>query len=72
MKKYWHVLNVGIQNTLVYRVNFLFRAAFGLIPLAESFPFLFIIIIILLHTHRSTVILIVIGDDDAMTSIVVL
>ena len=33
MKKYWHVLNVGIQNTLVYRVNFLFRAFFGLIPL---------------------------------------
>jgi ABC-2 type transport system permease protein len=36
MKKYWHVLNVGIQNTLVYRVNFLFRAAFGLIPLAAT------------------------------------
>src|SRR5690242_2227006 len=34
MKKYWHVINIGIQNTLVYRVNFLFRAAFGLIPLA--------------------------------------
>jgi ABC-2 type transport system permease protein len=34
MKKYWHVLNIGIQNTLVYRVNFLFRAAFGLVPLA--------------------------------------
>lgn len=33
MKKYLHVLNVGIQNTLVYRVNFLFRAFFGLIPL---------------------------------------
>jgi len=27
------VINVGIQNTLVYRVNFLFRSAFGLIPL---------------------------------------
>ena len=36
MKKYWHVFNVGIQNTLVYRVNFLFRAAFGLIPLAAT------------------------------------
>ena len=33
MKKYWHVLNIGIQNTLVYRVNFLFRSLFGLIPL---------------------------------------
>jgi len=34
VKKYWHVINIGIQNTLVYRVNFLFRAAFALIPLA--------------------------------------
>ncbi len=33
MRKYLHVLGIGIQNTLVYRVNFLFRAAFGLIPL---------------------------------------
>src|SRR5512135_3825024 len=33
MKKYWHVLNVGIQNNLTYRVNFLARAVFGLIPL---------------------------------------
>jgi ABC-2 type transport system permease protein len=33
MEKYWHVLNIGLQNTLVYRVNFLFRATFGLIPL---------------------------------------
>jgi ABC-2 type transport system permease protein len=33
MRKYWHVLNVGIQNQLVYRVNFLFRACFGLLPL---------------------------------------
>jgi ABC-2 type transport system permease protein len=33
MKKYGHVINIGIQNTLVYRVNFLFRAVFGLIPL---------------------------------------
>ena len=33
MRKYWHVLNIGIQNTLVYRVNFLFRVLFGLIPL---------------------------------------
>src|SRR5438093_6451743 len=34
MQKYWHVINIGIQNTLVYRVNFLFRATFALIPLA--------------------------------------
>ena len=33
MKKYWHVINVGIQNTLSYRVNFLFRSLFSLIPL---------------------------------------
>jgi ABC-2 type transport system permease protein len=33
VKKYWHVINIGIQNTLVYRVNFLFRSLFGLIPL---------------------------------------
>ena len=33
MRKYLHVLAIGVQNTLVYRVNFLFRAAFGLIPL---------------------------------------
>jgi ABC-2 type transport system permease protein len=33
MRKYWHVINIGIQNLLVYRVNFLFRAVFGLLPL---------------------------------------
>ena len=33
VRKYWHVINIGIQNTLVYRVNFLFRALFALIPL---------------------------------------
>ena len=33
MKKYWHVLNVGIQSNLTYRFNFLARAVFGLIPL---------------------------------------
>jgi viologen exporter family transport system permease protein len=36
VRKYWHVINVGIQNTLVYRVNFLFRSAFGLIPLVAT------------------------------------
>jgi ABC-2 type transport system permease protein len=33
MAKYWHVIAVGIQNSLVYRVNFLVRAVFELIPL---------------------------------------
>ncbi|MGE3310090.1 MAG: ABC transporter permease [Limisphaerales bacterium] len=33
MNKYWHVVALGIQSTLVYRVNFLVRALFGLIPL---------------------------------------
>src|SRR2546428_14108797 len=33
MRKYWHVINIGIQNNLTYRVNFLARAVFGLIPL---------------------------------------
>ena len=36
MKKYWHVINVGLQNILVYRVNFLFRSVFGLIPLMAT------------------------------------
>src|SRR6187399_443852 len=36
MRKYWHVINIGIQNTLVYRVNFLFRSVFGLIPLVAT------------------------------------
>jgi ABC-2 type transport system permease protein len=33
MKKYLHVINVGIQNNLTYRFNFLARSVFGLIPL---------------------------------------
>jgi ABC-2 type transport system permease protein len=33
MKKYWHVINIGIQNNLTYRFNFLARSIFGLIPL---------------------------------------
>jgi ABC-2 type transport system permease protein len=36
MGKYLHVFSIGIQNTLVYRVNFLFRAAAGLIPLTGT------------------------------------
>jgi ABC-2 type transport system permease protein len=34
--KYLHVISIGIQKTLVYRVNFLFRACFGLIPLVAT------------------------------------
>ena len=33
MKKYWHVIGIGIQNNLTYRFNFLARAVFGLVPL---------------------------------------
>jgi ABC-2 type transport system permease protein len=33
VKKYRHVLSVGIQNNLTYRFNFLVRSLFGLIPL---------------------------------------
>ena len=33
MRKYWHVINIGMQNNLAYRVNFLARSLFGLIPL---------------------------------------
>ena len=36
MRKYLHVLSIGVQNTLVYRVNFLFRASIGLVPLAGT------------------------------------
>jgi ABC-2 type transport system permease protein len=32
MKKYRHVINIGIQNNLTYRFNFLARTLFGLIP----------------------------------------
>jgi len=33
MKKYWHVINIGLQNNLTYRFNFLARTLFGFIPL---------------------------------------
>src|SRR2546421_4033953 len=36
LRKYWHVIKIGIQNTLVYRVNFFFRVLFGLIPLMAT------------------------------------
>lgn len=36
MRKYWHVVKIGIENTLVYRVNFFFRASFALVPLLAT------------------------------------
>ncbi len=36
LRKYWHVVNIGIQNTLVYRANFLFRSLVSLIPLMAT------------------------------------
>lgn len=33
MRKYWHVINIGLQNNLAYRFNFLARTLFGFIPL---------------------------------------
>jgi len=36
MNKYWHVIKIGIQNTLVYRFNFFARAAFSLVPLIAT------------------------------------
>ena len=32
--KYWKVFDIGLQNTFVYRWNFLIRSLFGLVPLA--------------------------------------
>ncbi len=34
MRKYWHVIGIGVQNHLTYRFNFLARTLFGFIPLA--------------------------------------
>jgi ABC-2 type transport system permease protein len=36
MSKYWHVIRIGVQSTLVYRFNFLARAAFSLVPLMAT------------------------------------
>ncbi|MBI3882069.1 MAG: ABC-2 family transporter protein [Verrucomicrobia bacterium] len=36
VRKYFHVISIGIQNTLAYRVNFLFRTLFGFIPLTGT------------------------------------
>jgi ABC-2 type transport system permease protein len=33
MGKYFHVLNIGLQNTFVYRWNFLLRCLFSFVPL---------------------------------------
>ncbi|HTV62390.1 MAG TPA: ABC-2 family transporter protein [Verrucomicrobiae bacterium] len=33
MKKYWHVVAIGIQNNLTYRFNYLTRTLFSFIPL---------------------------------------
>src|ERR1035438_2565093 len=33
MKKYLHVIGIGIQNNLTYRVNYLSRTLFSFIPL---------------------------------------
>jgi len=33
MKKYWHVIGIGLQNNLTYRFNYLARTLFGFIPL---------------------------------------
>ena len=34
--KYWHVMKIGVENTLVYRFNFFFRAGAALIPLLAT------------------------------------
>lgn len=36
LKKYAHIINIGIQSSLVYRMNFLMRAVMGLIPLTAT------------------------------------
>src|ERR1017187_10230446 len=33
MKKYFHVIGIGLQNNLQYRVNYLTRTLFSFIPL---------------------------------------
>lgn len=35
-RKYWSVFTTGLQNTFVYRWNFLLRSLFGLVPLAGT------------------------------------
>jgi len=33
VRKYWHAINIGFQNNLTYRFNYLARTLFGFIPL---------------------------------------
>ena len=33
LSKYWKVFDIGLQNTFVYRWNFLLRSIFGIVPL---------------------------------------
>ena len=33
LKKYWHVIGIGIQSNLTYRINYLTRTLFSFIPL---------------------------------------
>lgn len=33
LAKYWKIFDIGLQNTFVYRWNFLLRAVFGIVPL---------------------------------------
>lgn len=33
LPKYWKVFDIGLQNTFVYRWNFLLRALFSVVPL---------------------------------------
>ena len=33
MRKYWHIIGIGVQNNLTYRFNYLARTLFGFIPL---------------------------------------
>ncbi len=35
-RKYAKVFDIGLQNTFVYRWNFLLRSLFGLVPLAGT------------------------------------
>ncbi len=36
LRKYAKVFDIGLQNTFVYRWNFLLRSLFGLVPLAGT------------------------------------
>jgi ABC-2 type transport system permease protein len=35
-KKYWKIFDIGLQNTFVYRWNFLLRLLFGIVPLVGT------------------------------------